>query len=177
MEPAPKLASTTDPPPRPASDPAASEQAKLATDLVFASRPVRLAGQFRRNRVHVVLKDLYRSNNRIYVRYAIQNDSPIAYEPGTPAVFTLMSPHSSRSLYSLSATQITSDRLRVSADRQMPIHAIEAESPTLIVPPGSDALGLIAFELPRAEQGSGPTVVRFAFPSDSAGQVNAFLVL
>jgi hypothetical protein len=176
-QPPPKAASAVDPPPTPASDPAAAEKTKLAEDLLFASRPVRLVGQLKRNRVQVVLKDLYRNSNRIYVRYAIQNDGPTSYEPGAPAVFTLTSPHSSRSLYSLSASQITSDRLRISADGQMAIHAIEAQSPTSMVPPGGAALGFIAFELPRAAQHSGPTVLRFAFPSDGAGEVSAYLVL
>jgi len=176
-EPAPKIASAADPPPKPTADPGAAEQTKLATDLLFSSRPVRLVGQLKRNRVQVVLKDLYRSNNRIYVRYAIQNDGPIPYEPGTPAVFTLRAPHSSRSLYSLSASQIASDRMRISADGQMGLNAVEAQSPTSIVPPGGAALGLIAFEFPRAAQQSGPTVIRFAFPSDATGQVSAYLIL
>jgi hypothetical protein len=176
-QPAPKATSAADPPPKPTSDPAAVEQAKLAADLLFASRPVRLVGQLKRNRVQVVLKDLYRTNNRIYVRYAIQNDGPAPYEPGTPAVFTFRSPHSSRSLYSLSASQITSDGLRVSGDGQMGVNAVQAQSPTSIVPPGGNALGLIAFELPRAAQESGPTVLRFAFPSDAQGEVSAYLVL
>jgi hypothetical protein len=176
-EPSPKTASAADPPPKPATDTATTAKDKLAVDLLFASRPVRLVGQLKRNRVQVVLKDLYRSENRIYVRYAIQNDSPTAYEPGSPAVFTLKSPHSSRSLYSLSTSQITSDRFRISADGQMAINAIEAQSPTSIVPPGGAALGLIAFELPRAAQEAGPIVLRFAFPSDAAGEVSAYLVL
>ena len=174
--PTPKTESAADPPPKPTSDPGPAEKTKLAEDLFFASRPVRLVGQLRRNRVHVVLKDLYRSHNRIYVRYAIQNDSPTPYQPGTPAVFTLRSPHSSRSLYSLSATQLT-DQHRISADGQTGINTIEAQSPTSIVPPGGAAVGLIAFDLPRTVQQSGPTVLRFAFPADVVGEVSAFLVL
>jgi hypothetical protein len=176
-QPAPKAASAADRPAKPTTDPAVAEHAKLATDLLFASRPVRLVGQLKRNRVQVVLKDLYRSNNRIYVRYVIENDSTTPYELGTPAVFTLISPHSSRSLHSLSASQITADRLRISAGGQMGVHAIEAQNPTSIVPPGGNALGLIAFELPRVAQESGPTVLRFAFPSDAQGEVSAYLVL
>jgi hypothetical protein len=65
----------------------------------------------------------------------------------------------------------------MSADAQMRINGIEAQSPISIVPPGGAAVGLIAFELPRAAQQPGPTVLRFAFPADVVGEVSAFLVL
>jgi hypothetical protein len=164
-------------PQQPAADPAAAEQAKLASELLLASRPVRLYGDLKRGRVQVLLKDVYRNSNRIYVRYAIQNDGRTSYQPGSPDVFALRSPRSPQSLYVLSGSQLAGDHARVTAQGQTPINVVKAETHASMIPPGGVAIGLIAFEIPGWSITSTPTVLRFAFPSDSAGDVTALLVL
>jgi hypothetical protein len=70
-----------------------TQEAKLALEMLFASTPVRLAGETKNHtRVEVILKDIYRKDDRVYVRYAIQNNGRSTYVPGTPGVFTLRSP-------------------------------------------------------------------------------------
>jgi hypothetical protein len=55
---------------KPAEDPPDKQEAKLASEMAFASTPVRLAGGTRNHaRVEVILKDIYRKDDRIYVRY------------------------------------------------------------------------------------------------------------
>jgi hypothetical protein len=158
-------------------DPGAAEQSTLASDILSSSRPIRLAGELKPGRVHILLKDIYRNKNRVYVRYAIQNDGRTAYQPGTPDVFTLHSPRSPRSLYSLSGSQLAGDQARVKAEGQSAIRLVGAEVYSSVVPPGGAAFGLVAFDVPLPRPGRGPTVLRFLFPSDSAGEVSAFLVL
>lgn len=126
--------------------------------------------------MQVLLKDVYRSKDRVYVRYAIENDGQMPYQTGTPAVFTLQSPHSSRSLYSLSARQLSTDRLHIDAEGQTRMNPIEAQGPVSGYSAGGTVLALIAFELSSTRE-SGPTVLRFAFPADAAGEVIAYLVL
>jgi hypothetical protein len=135
---------------------------------------VRLSGDLKHGRVQVVLTDVYRSENRIYVRYSIQNDARVEYKPGAPSVFRLRAPHSSHSLYSLNGSQIAGDHVRVTANGETAVKVIHAEVHSSTIPPGSMTLGVVAFEAP---DGSGPTVVRFAFPADSMGEVSALLVL
>jgi hypothetical protein len=70
----------------------AVHEARLASEMLFASTPVRLAGEMKNHdRVEVILKDIYREGDRLYVRYAIQNRGRSTYVPDTPGVFTLRS--------------------------------------------------------------------------------------
>ena len=175
QEPSPKVAKAAIPE-KPVEDPRAAQEAKLASDMLLASTPVRLAGQPKnRDRVEVILKDIYRENNRVYVRYAIQNRGRAIYALGTPGVFTLRSPRSSSSLYALSQSQLIGDGIRITSQGQAPVKVLNSELRGNAVAPGATTLGLVEFELPS--RADGPAVVKFAFPSDSAGEVSAVLVL
>jgi hypothetical protein len=175
QEPRPTVAKVPAPE-KPVEDTQAAQQARLASEMLFASTPVRLAGETKNHaRVEVVLKDIYRKDDRVYVRYAIQNNGRATYVPGTPDVFTLRSPHSSRSLYALSQSQIVGDGIRITSKGQVPVRVLNAEVHGNAVAPGSSTWGLVAFAWPT--QTNGPAVVKFIFPSDGAGEVTAVLVL
>jgi hypothetical protein len=62
------------PAPLQAADPEVAEQAKLASELLLASGPVRLTGELNCGRVQVLLKDVYRDNNRVHVRHPERPD-------------------------------------------------------------------------------------------------------
>src|ERR1035441_7524700 len=80
QEPSPSVAKVAIPE-KPAEDPRAVQEAKLATEMLFASTPIRLAGEMKNHdRVEVILKDIYREGDRLYVRYAIQNRGRSTYE-------------------------------------------------------------------------------------------------
>jgi hypothetical protein len=163
-------------PEKPVEDPQAAQEAKLASDMLFASTPVRLAGEIKSHaRVEVILKDVYRMNDRIYVRYAIQNQGPSTYRPGPPDVFSLRSPRSPSSLYALTKCQLVGDALRIKSDGQASVKVVSAQVRANAVPSGSTAWGVVAFELPTGT--NGPMVLKFAFPPDTAGEVTAVLVL
>jgi hypothetical protein len=174
QEPSPTVAKVAIPE-KPAEDPPAA-QAKFASEMLLASTPVRLAGEAKNHaRVEVILKDIYRKDDRIYVRYAIQNKGLSTYVPGTPGVFTLRSPRSSSSLYMLSQTQLVGGGIRITSEGQAPVKVLNAEVHVNAVAPGGITWGLIAFEWPPRT--NGPTVVKFTFPPDAAGEVSAVLVL
>jgi hypothetical protein len=155
--------------------PPAMPQANVAAQMLFGSTPVRVTGYAKnQNRVQIFLKDIYREKDRIYVRYAIQNNGQATYVSGTPGVFTLRSPHSSSSLYALSKSQLMGDAIKITSQGQSPIKVLSAEMRVSAIPPGASAWGLVAFELPFANV---PAVVKFAFPADGAGEVTALLVL
>jgi len=163
-------------PERPIEDPPAKQETKVAAQMLFGSTPVRVTGYAKnQNRVQVLLKDVFRENDRIYVRYAIQNNSQAAYVPAAPGVFTLRLPHSSSSLYALSKSQIVGDGIRITSHGQTPIKVLSAETRVSAIPPGASAWGLVSFELPS--QTNLPAVVKFAFPADGSGEVTALLVL
>src|ERR1035438_2273304 len=58
---------------------------------------------------------------------------------------------------------------------QAPVTVLNAEVHANAVAPGGTTWGLVALEWPPLT--NGPTVVKFAFPSDGAGDVSAVLVL
>ena len=162
-------------PEKPTEDPRAQE-AKLASDMLFASTPVRLSGEIKgRARVEVILKDVYRTNDRVYVRYAIQNQGQSVYRLGTPEVFSLRSPRSSSSLYALSKNQLLGDSPRIKSDGEALLNVVSAETRTNTVPPGGIAWGVISFELPNTS--NAPIVLKFVFPPDGMGNVTAVIVL
>ena len=175
QEPGPNVAKVAIPE-KPIEDPRAAREAKLASEMLFASTPVRLAGEVKNHaRVEVILKDIYRDGDRLYVRYSIQNGGRSTYVPGTPGVFTLRSPRSSSSLYALSQSQLVGDGIRLTSQGQSSVKVLNAEVHANAVAPGGTTWGLVAFEWPA--RANGPTVLKFAFPSDGAGEVSAVLVL
>jgi hypothetical protein len=175
QEPRPTVAKAPGPE-KPVEDPRAAQEARLASEMLFASTPVRLAGEMKNHdRVEVILKDIYREGDRLYVRYAIQNRGRSTYVPGTPSVFTLRSPRSSSSLYPLSQSQIVGDGIRITSQGQAPVKVLTAEAHSTAVAPGGTTWGLVAFEWPTRT--NSPAVVKFTFPSDGAAEVTAVLVL
>ena len=175
QEPSPHVAKVVVPE-KPAEDPQAAQEAKLASDMLFASTPVRLAGEMKNHdRVEVILKDIYRMNDRLYVRYAIQTRGQSTYVPGTPGVFSLRSPRSPSSLYALTKCQLVGDGIRLKSQGQASVKVVSAEVRASAVPPGDNAWGMVAFERPTGPKA--PTVLKFAFPPDGAGEVTAVLVL
>ena len=141
QEPSPSVAKVAIPE-KPAEDPRAVQEAKLASEMLFASTPVRLAGDVKNHdRVEVILKDIYREGDRLYVRYAIQNRGRSTYVPGTPGVFTLRSPRSSSSLYALSQSQLVGDGIRLTSQGQAPVKVLNAEVHAKAVAPGDTTWG------------------------------------
>jgi hypothetical protein len=175
QEPSPKAAKI-ETPEKAVEDQPSTVHDKVATKMLFGSTPVRLTGQTKsHDRVQILLKDIYREENRVYVRYAIQNNGRAPYVSATPDVFTLRSPRSSNSLYSLSKSQVVGDAIHITSQGHSPIRVLSAETLVKAIPPGESTWGLVAFELPSRT--NVPAVLKFTFPSDSAGEISAILVL
>ncbi len=175
QEPPPQVSKVVLSPTR-TQDSQAVKEAKLATDMLFASTPVHLAGRMKgRTGVEVILQDIYRSDGRLFVRYSIQNQGPESYQPGTPSVFSLRSPQSQTSLYALTSSQLVGDALRIRSNGQTPVRVVSAQLRPNAVSPGGTAWGLVALELPMTPRK--PVVLRFTFQPDADGEVTAVLVL
>lgn len=155
----------------------AGDSDRIAEQLLLGSTPVRFEGHWKQaSRVNVLLSDVYREGNRVYVRYAIRNDSRAAYIMAAPEIFRLRAPRSRRSLIGLNRTQILGNSIGLKSSGESAIEVVGAEINAAAVSPGSTSYGLVAFEIPP-ELPSHPTVLRFHFPSDTAGDVSALLVL
>jgi hypothetical protein len=157
--------------------PVVQEQSKLPVEMLMESSPVKLVGSARNHqRVEIVLQDVYRKQGRVYLRYAIVNGGRTVYLPAAPEAFTLKSPRAPQSLIPLANSQLAGGyQLKWKGEARVPIVHTEFQAP--IVRPGQTALGVIAFDLPPSGKPGARTVVKLAFPADSAGNVSAVLVL
>ena len=88
---------------------------------------------------------------------------------------SLRSPRSPSSLYALTKCQLVGDALRIKSDGQASVKVVSAQVRASAVPPGGNAWGMVALELPTGPKT--PTVLKFEFPPDAAGEVTAVLVL
>ena len=90
--------------------PAPPEQPKVPAAMLMESTPVKVVGSPKnRQKVAIILEDIYQRDGRVYVRYAIENAGSRIYLPATPAVFALKSPHSAQSLVGLANSQLAGD--------------------------------------------------------------------
>ena len=161
-----------------AAPPRVVEQPKAPAAMLLESAPVRVVGASkRRQKVEVILQDVYRKDGRVYVRYAIVNGGRTVYQPAAPDVFALQSPRASQTLITMANCQLAG-RVRVRSKEEAKVEVVHTELQAPIVRPGQTARGLIAFDLPPQTTGLGErAVVKFAFPADSSGNVSAVLVL
>ena len=153
------------------------EPPNVPAAMLMDSTPVKTVGASKnRQRVEIVLQDVYQKDGRVYLRYAIVNGGRTVYLPAAPEVFTLNSPRSSHSLVPLANSQIAGDYALKWKDEGR-VAVVHTEIQTPVVRPGQTAHGLIAFDLPLASRAGTRTVVKLAFPADTTGSVSALLVL
>ena len=128
-----------------------------------------------KTRVEVLLRDLYKKDGKVYLRYAIRNESPTGYEPGVPVAVSLKSPRSPQSLYAMSRTQLgggVANQIRAKGQEEMDVVHSQIEVPT--VAPGQEITGILAISLPSGDH---PCVLRFEFAANKGQDVSAMLVL
>jgi hypothetical protein len=158
--------------------PPALEQPGIPAAMLMESTPVKMVGSSKNHqKVEIVVQDVYRKDGRTYVRYAIVNGGRTVYLPAAPEVFALRSPRAPQSLINLPNSQLGAD-LQLRWKDQAPVPVVHTELQAAVVRPGQTAHGVVAFDLPSQRGPAGErTVVKLAFPADSAGIVTAVLVL
>lgn len=168
--------------PRPQSvKPAA--QSELPTEILLHSTPVKLVGfpRSRQPRVDVTVRDIYRAEDQVFIRYTIENRSQSPYEPSSPSVVALQSPQCDRSLMTLANSQLSDEYLsHLHYDGMVAMPIVHDDTPATYILPGASRVGVITVQLAKtrdAQPNSAPIVVRMVFPSDGPHQVIATLVL
>jgi len=158
--------------------PPAIEEPKVPAGMLMESTPVKVVGSSRNHqKVEIVVQDVYRKDERVYVRYTIVNGGRAVYLPAAPEIFALRSPRAPQSLVTLANSQLAGD-MQLRWKDEAPVQVIHAELQAPVVRPGQTAHGLVAFDLPSQNSGLGErTVVKLAFPPDGADNVSAVLVL
>ena len=156
---------------------ATTGEPKAATGALLGGQPIRM-DRFKepKKRVIVLLKDTFRRENQLFIRYSVQNDSKEVYDPGKPQVFRLEVPQSVR-LHRLSNHQLRDDEAeQFENTRENPVEVVDAHLRFARVEPGEETVGVVGVKLPEAKSDA-PQVLRLVFPADGSGPISATLVL
>jgi hypothetical protein len=153
------------------------QEPKAPIDAMLGGQPIRMDNfDLPRNRVVVLLKDVFREEDQLYIRYAVLNGSKKTYDPGNLQAFTLDVPPSAKlprpAYYQLTDSEVR--RIRSTIQRSVEVSGTELRSP--VVEPGRETVGIIGIKLPAGME-NGSTILRFSFPPDGNRPVNAVLVL
>lgn len=160
----------------PAPNESSRSQSALPAEMLTKAEPILPAGpRDTRGRVEIALRDMYRQNSLLYLRYALINHSSHEYLPARPAAWRLSGVRSPQSLIPLGNHQLdekTCGALRVAKSVQLAVREASALSR---VPAGGSSLGWVALEASVPDDGL--SVLRLDFAADSKGTVTAMLVL
>ena len=164
-------------PPAPPTVPAPVHEPKASVSTMLGGQPIRMDSfKVPKNRVVILLKDVFREDDQLFIRYAVLNGSKKAYDPGKLQAFTLDVPASVKlprpANYQLTDAEVK--RIKSTVQRSVVILDSELRSP--LVEPGRETVGVVGLKLPAAKT-NGPTVLRLSFPPVGNGPVSAFLVL
>lgn len=155
----------------------------VPSEMLLNSTPVRLVGAVAaKASVGVLIRDVYRNQEEIFVRYSIENHSNRTFRTGRPTVVSLSGLRFDQSLWSFQNAQLGMDytsRLRTDGT-PVAVKITMCEPVVVEVGPGEARTGLMALQLPPVNpdaKKTQPTVLQILFPVDRAGSLTATLVL
>ncbi len=165
------------------SEPAAAAPA-VPGEMLLNSTPVRLVGVAvaPKGSSGVLIRDVYRRQGQVFVRYSIENRSSHTFRTGQPSAVSLTGLRSDRSLWTFQNSQLgvnVASRLKAD-DAPIPVKITHSEPGIAEVAPGEARLGVLALELPTGEAGrEGCATHRLAdsVPGRSLGESDRPLVL
>ncbi len=178
-QPQPQAQITLPKPPEPAT-----VVSTVPSEMLLNSTPVRLVGAAATAKasVAVLIRDVYRKQDEIFIRYSIENHSSRTFRTGRPTVVSLSGLRFDQSLWSFQNAQLGMDyasRLKTDGT-PIAVKITRSEPGVVEVGPGEARTGLMALELPPVnpdEKKTHPTVLQILFPVDRAGSLTATLVL
>jgi len=156
----------------------------VPSEMLLNSTPVRLVGGAAAAKADpgVLIRDVYRRQDEVFVRFSIENRSSQTLRAGPPAVVSLTGLKFDRSLWAFQNAQLGMEyasRLKT-YDAPIPVKIRQCEPGVAEVGPGEARIGLIALQLPPVKpdaRKTQPTVLKILFPIDRTGNLTATLVL
>jgi Conjugal transfer protein len=158
--------------------PRAEVAPRMPVEMLTEAMPVLLTGERETNgRVEVTVRDLYRKNDRLYLRYAVVNHSGAGYIPSRPAAWFLDGVRAQQSLISQGERQLGEKLARsVRAESATVVGVVDADQAAM-VPAGGQGWGWLVLEETRSSSPDTVAVLRLQFAADAKGEVAALLVL
>jgi len=170
-------------PPKSSEPQAAASGLPIPSEMLLNGVPVRIAGRSSsRGDFGLVLHDVYRKQDEVFVRYSIENRSNKTLRAGPPIVVSLSNPKLDQSLWPLRNSQLGTEyvsRLKTSGP-SAPIQVRCSQPDFAEVAPGEGRVGLLELHMPAGgsnPRNTLPTVLQFQFPLDRGGRLTATLVL
>ena len=138
-----------------------------STDLVAKSLAV----------LSFMVRDLYRKNQRLYLRYAVSNHTGSGYLPNRPSAHLLEGARAQQSLISMGERQLGEKLGRtVKSDSETTVSVVGADQTQLVLA-GGQGWGWLVLEESKLTSPDKVTVLRLQFAADARGVVDALLVL
>ena len=166
--------------PQKLSDPQpAASGLPIPSEMLLNGIPVRLAGSMAGVRSGLVLRDVYRKQDEVFIRYSIENRSSTTLRTNAPTVVSLTNPKLDQSLWALQNSQLGREyvsRLKTSGPPS-PIQIRCSQPDFTEIAPGAARVGVLALHLPERGSAALPAVLQFQFPVDLGGKLTATLVL
>jgi hypothetical protein len=168
-------------PPKP-SQPAATASS-IPSEMLLNSTPVRLVGAAApKANLGVLIRDVYRRQDEVFIRYSIENRSSQTFRTGRPTVVSLSGVKFDQSLWGYQNSQLGAEyTTRLKSDGSpIPVKITQCEPGVAEVAPGQARMGVVTLQLPTADleaTKAQPTVLQILFPVDRAGNLTATLVL
>ncbi len=177
--PLPATPATSSLKPSPVRNPAAN----IPAEMLMKGTPVSLKGKFDSHEgVGVVIHELYRTSDTVYVRYTLVNRMDKTVRVGDPSVVALHDPRFGSSLLTLMHTQLGSNlasKIR-SDSNPIPLSLGQRSIGLMELAPKREQIGLLSIKLRAAapsKTGTASTVLRMSFPVDQTQPAHATLVL
>ncbi len=166
--PAPKPAAVLNHPPA---------QAAVDTAFILGGQPVRMTSfRIGKNRVQLLIKDLFQSHDRLYIRYVIVNSTQSIYKTGKPEVFSLTAPLGPKRILDRRISQLTrGEAKQIASAGQTPVEVVDQDVRARKVGPDQQTVGVVGIRTPPA--GNAPLVFRLVLQGNGHEQVEALLVL
>ena len=162
---------------------AANSVSSVPADMLMNGTPVSLKGKFdSHEQVGLVIRDLYRTTDTVYIRYTLINrlDKPVHI--GNPTVLALDDPHLNQSLLALEHTQLGANLAsKIKSDRDaVPLSLLPRSATPIELAPKHEQIGMLSIKLlagPQADAPSASTILRISFPVDQAQPARTILIL
>jgi hypothetical protein len=165
------------------SQPAATVSS-IPSEMLLNSTPVRLVGVATAPKANlgVLIRDVYRRQDEVFIRYSIENRSNQTLRAGRPTVVSLSGLKFDQSLWGYQNSQLGMEyttRLKT-VGAPIPVKITQCEPGVAEVAPGQARMGVMTLQLPAANPEATkaqPTVLQILIPVDRAGNLTATLVL
>jgi hypothetical protein len=173
------LTEVTPPKPQPAAT-----VSTIPSEMLLNSTPVRMVGgaAAAKASLGVLIRDVYRKQDEVFVRYSIENHSNQTFRTGRPTVVSLRGLKFDQSLWGYQNSQLGAEYTTRSkiVGAPIPVKITQCEPGVAEVAPGQARMGVMTLQLPAANpEGTKaqPTVLQILIPVDRAGNLTATLVL